>query len=195
MSYEYYGYGYGGGYYQLPPPGGYLDARNYLDGPGTHAYLQSGNYSSYAYEGQNGSIFEQNTTTNAGGYRQSTSYAYTSSTYHYGHYSDNNSYNPPLYRQTGYDEFTTERPNGYYGSYGSPYGDGIFREYNASDIETHTNGSYVQQSSQSVTEVDEVGGYYKTAYHSSNVGEEDGMRIPGSYTNYSASSYGYLSYQ
>lgn len=190
-GYDDYGYG-GGGYYEVPGPGGYLDARTYLDGPGTHAYLQQGQYSSYAYEGQNGSVFEQNTTTFSGGYEQSTSYTYSNTSYIYTHSADFSYHNPPLYLTTGGFGYTTHQPTGYYGPYGSPYGLGRISSYDVIDIETHTDGAYSTTSFQDATEVVFEGGYYRDGYSAHSGAYLNGHQIPGSVTSDSGSSYGYF---
>ncbi len=190
-GYDDYGYG-GGGYYALPLPGGDLDARTYLDGPGTHAYLQQGRYSSYAYEGQNGSIFEQNTTTSSGGYEQSTYYLYTSESYRYSHSADFSYSNPPLYLTTGGFGYTTQQPTGYYGPYGSPYGPGRISTYNVIDIEIHTNGAYSTSGFQDASEINFEGGYYRNGYSAHSGTYLNGHLVPGTATSYSGSSYGYF---
>lgn len=185
-----------GGYYSVPGPGGYLDARAYLDGPGTRAYLQDGPNSSYAYEGQNGSVFEVNTTTFKGGFEQSASYEYANSSYRYAHNAYDTYYNPPVYRTTGGFGYTTTPPapsyDGYYAPYGQSYGVGLTSHYSATDVEVRYDGSYKTISSQSLSETDFADGTYRAASSTSSGTYEDGVRVPGSTTHYSATSYGYL---
>jgi hypothetical protein len=192
MGYGYDDYGYGGRYYSVPGPGGHLDARTYLDGPGTHAYLQQGQYSSYAYEGQNGSIFEQNTTTFKGGYEQSTSYDYSNASYRYGHIADFSYHNPPLYHITGIYGYSSYQAGGSYGSYVGSYGPGEVTSYNVSDIETHTDGAYSTVSFQNASETTLADGYYHTGYSSRSGEYLNGHQVPGSVTSDSTTSYGYL---
>ena len=104
-EYGYNSYGYGGGYgYAMYLPGGGLDARQGLQGPGTSAYYQQGPYSSYASESDRGGIIEQNTTIGSRDTTTTTSYDYGNSSYRHSHYESHTYYNVPDHYGRAYGE-------------------------------------------------------------------------------------------
>ena len=187
-----YGYGYSDGYasyYSVPPPGGYLDAASYLDGPGTHAYLADTSrygthYTSYASESDRGGIYRRGTTT----YSQGT--VTTSATYDYsgGGYAYHRSVNT----------FTPSQP--------MPAGDGFGYYAAGYDIPNHLE-TYRYSSFQ--TETDQVGAYRQfeeqifsltsytdgssVSYYSERSQEltSDGHTVPGTISSYGVSGFNY----
>ena len=183
-EYGYNSYGYGGGYgYAMYLPGGDLDARQGLQGPGTTAHYQQGPYSSYASESDRGGIFEQNTTVGSRDTTTTTSYDYGNSSYRYSHYESHTYYNAPDHYGRAYGENypVTET---YRDSTGIKTYDGAYTHaYRSSTtFYGYSDGTYTQQFT--TLSLDYVDG---TIVPGSNIGTESSVTgYLGGYTTYSS---------
>ena len=175
-GYGYNSYGYGGGYgYAMYLPGGDLDARQGLQGPGTSAYYQQGPYSSYASESDRGGVFEQNTTVGNRDTTTTTSYDYGNSSYRYSHYESHTYYNAP-------------------GHYGRAYGEAypVTETYSDSTgIKTY-DGAYAHAYRSSTTFYGYSDGTYTQQFTTLSLDYVDGTIVPGSNIGTESSVTGYL---
>ena len=186
-----YGYGYEdaagyGSYYSVPPPGGYLDAAAYLDGPGTHASSSSTqfgtDYASYAYETDRGGVYELGTTTLANGTVSTfATYDYSGGGYTY---------------HRSVDTFTPSRPVPSGGGFGS-YGSGIPNHletysYSSFQTESYRVGAYTQFDEQDFSTTSYTDGS-SVSYYSESGREltSDGRTVPGTLSSYSVSGFNY----
>ncbi len=187
-GYGSYGSSYGGYGYYSSFLGAYNTARGELTGPGSSAYEQDGNTTSYASENDNGGVFEQTTFVSGSRYEVATSYIYASGYYYYG--ADGGA--------VGTGPFSN---NDSYSSYSFASGnstDGLL-EYTFSSSEHSAYGGYDQRTTLNFAErnfADES--YYSTTTSRSGLFTYDGQQISGSQTSYYAmtsydASTGYLS--
>ena len=176
-GYGYASYGAGYGYYEISL-GGYNTARGALTGPGSSAYGQQGDITSYAHENYNGGIFVQTTLTRGNTYQVATSYSYAAGYYYYG--SD--------YGASGTSAYSD--PNSY-SSYASALGnsqEGLL-DYSSSSSSHVASDSYDRRTSTGFSLQNYAGGSYNTSYHSfSGLFTYAGDPVPGSSSSYSSTT-------
>ena len=182
-GYESYGYGYvsygsaygGYGYYSTFL-GSYNTARGELTGPGSSAFEQDGNTTSYASENYNGGVFEQTTFVSGSHYEVATSYIYASGYYYYG--SD--------YGAVGTGAFFN---NNSYSSYSVASGNGIdgLLDYSFSSSQHSAYGGYDQRTTLSFSDQNFAdGSYYTSTTSRTGSFTYEGQLVPGTSSSYSA---------
>lgn len=156
-------------------PGGGLDARQGLDGPGTSAYYQQGPYSSYASESDRGGIFEQNTTVGLRDTTVSTSYDDRNASYRYSSYERHTYYNAPE-------------------SYGRAYGGSypVTETYRISTGLATYDGAYAHEYRTSTTFYGYSDGTYTQQFTTLSLDYVNGVLVPGSNVGTESSVTGYL---
>ena len=185
-TYGYTEYSYGG-YPNHPFP----DAANYLNGPGSNAYISRPYGSSYAYENQDGGVYTHLSIHTSTGYINSTSYSISDGSY--------------KYTSTYFYEDLTDRSGPSYG-YGYEYGSGYYSGYGSYDlylvrssVQTQNYvGGYDYSDNKQSSSSESASGYNYSDYSHITDTFYGGHVVTGSGYNYYVSSvtdpYGYTSY-
>lgn len=169
------GYGSASYGYVSYVPGGGLDARQGLDGPGTSAYEQQGPYSSYASESDRGGIFEQNITIGSRDTSVATSYDYHNASY----------------RCSSYETHTYYHTPDHYGrAYGGSYP--VTETYRISTGLKTYDGAYAHEYRTSTTFYGYSDGTYTQQFTTLSADYVDGVRVPDSTVGSASSVTGYL---